>query len=236
MARHSTKEAQMRHLRKITAGAAAVVAVAGGGAAIAANQTSPKQESQAVVNDAASQLGVSADKLTAALKQALKNRVDAAVKAGRLTQAQGAELKQRIDSGEIPLLGVGGPGFHRHFGPGHGRSDELAVAASYLGVSQASLRTSLEGGNTLAQVAKSEGKSVDGLVAALVKAEKQEWADAVKAGRMTAAQRDAMLPGLEQRMTDLVNGTDGPGGHGLGPPPPGAFGAVVTLPDGGTAA
>jgi hypothetical protein len=225
----------MRHLRKITAGAAAVVAVAGGGAAIAANQTSPKQESQAVVNDAASQLGVSADKLSAALKQALKNRVDAAVKAGRLTQAQGTELKQRIDSGEIPLLGVGGPGFHRHFGPGHGPGDELAVAASYLGVGQASLRTSLEGGKTLAQVAKSEGKSVDGLVAALVKAEKQEWADAVKAGRMTAAQRDAMLPRLEQRMTDLVNGTGGPGGHGFGPPP-GAFGAVMTPPDDGTAA
>jgi hypothetical protein len=211
----------MRHLRKITAGAAAVVAVAGGGAAIAANQLTPKQESQAVVNDAASQLGVSADKLTAALKQALKNRVDAAVKAGRLTQAQGIELKQRIDSGEVPLLGVGGPGFHRHFGSRHGHGDELGAAASYLGVSQASLRSSLASGKTLAQVAKSEGKSVDGLVAALVKAEKQEWAAAFKAGRMTDAQRDAMVAGLEQRMTALVNGTAGPrdhGGLGVGPP------------------
>jgi len=225
----------MRNLRKITVGAAAVVAVAGGGAAIAANQLSPKQESQAVVNDAASQLGVSADTLSAALKQALKNRVDAAVKAGRLTQAQGTELKQRIDSGEIPLLGFGGPGFHRHFGPGHGLGDELAVAASYLGVSQASLRSSLEGGKTLAQVAKSEGKSVDGLVAALVKAEKQEWADAVKAGRMTAAQRDAMLPALEQRMTDLVNGTGGPGRRGFGPPPGGSS-SFVPAPESGSAA
>jgi hypothetical protein len=207
----------------------------GGGAAVAANQLSPKQESQAVVTDAASQLGVSADKLTAALKQALKNRVDAAVKAGRLTQAQGTELKQRIDSGELPLLGVGGPGFHRHFGPGHGPGDELAVAASYLGVSQSSLRSSLAGGKTLAQVAKGEGKSVDGLVAALVKAEKQEWADAVKAGRMTAPQRDAMLPGLEQRMTDLVNGTGGPGRHGFGPPPTGSS-SFVPAPERGSAA
>jgi hypothetical protein len=225
----------MRHLKKITAGAVAVVAVAGGGAAIAANQLTPKQESQAMVNDAASQLGVSADKLTAALKTALKNRVDAAVKAGRLTQAQGTELKQRIDSGEVPLLGVGGPGFHRHFGPGHGPGDELAVAASYLGVSQASLRSSLESGKTLAQVAKSDGKSVDGLVAALVNAEKQEWADAVKAGRVTAAQRDAMLPSLEQRMTDLVNGTGGPGRHAFGPPP-GGSGFTAPAPDTGSAA
>jgi hypothetical protein len=225
----------MKHLRKITVGAAALVAVVGGGAAVAANQLSPEQESQAVVTDAASQLGVSADKLTAALKQALKNRVDAAVKAGRLTPAQGTELKQRIDSGELPLLGVGGPGFHRHFGPGHGPGDELAVAASYLGVSQSSLRSSLTAGKTLAQVAKSEGKSADGLVAALVKAEKQEWADAVKTGRMTAAERDAMLPGLEQRMTDLVNGAGGPGRHGFGPPQPGGS-SFVPAPESGSAA
>jgi hypothetical protein len=224
----------MQHLRKITVGAAALVTVAGGGAAVAANQLSPKQESQAVVTDAAGQLGVSADKLTAALKQALKNRVDAAVKAGRLTQAQGTELKQRIDAGELPLLGLGGgPGFHRHFGR-HGPGDELAVAASYLGVSQSSLRSSLEGGKTLAQVATSEGKSVDGLVAALVNAEKQEWADAVKAGRMTAAQRDAMLPGLEQRMTELVNGTGGPGRHGFESPP--GSSSFVPAPENGSAA
>jgi hypothetical protein len=225
----------MQHLRKITVGAAALVAVAGGGAAVAANQLSPKQESQAVVSDAAGQLGVSADKLTAALKQALKNRVDAGVKAGRLSQAQGTELKQRIDAGELPLFGLGGgPGFHRHFGRGHGPGDELAVAASYLGVSQSSLRSSLEGGKTLAQVATSEGKSVDGLVAALVKAEKQEWAEAVKAGRMTAAQRDAMLPGLEQRMSELANGTGGPGRHGFGPPP--GSSSVVPAPENGSAA
>ena len=212
-----------RMKRKVAAGAAELLAVAGGGAAIAATQLSPKQESQAVVNDAAAQLGVSADKLTAALKQALKNRVDAQVSAGQLTQAQGAELKQRIEAGEVPLLGLG---FGHHFrGPGHGPGDELAVAASYLGVTQSALRTQLENGKTLAQVAKAEGKSVDGLVAALVKAEKQEWADAVKAGRMTDAQRDAMVAGLQQRMTDLVNGT-GLRLHRFGPPPEGDFGAA----------
>src|SRR5262245_43783064 len=233
MERHQAKEAQMRHLRKITAGAVAVVAVAGGGAAIAANQLSPKQESQAVVNDAAAQLGVSADKLTAALKQALKNRVDAAVAAGQLTEAQGTELKQRIDAGEVPLLG---PGFDHHFGgPGHGPGDELAVAASYLGVKQSALETQLENGKTLAQVAKAEGKSVDGLVAALVRAEKQEWADAVKAGRMTDAQRDAMVAGLQQRMTDLVNGA-GFHLHRLGPPPAGGFGAAMMPPVPGSTA
>src|SRR6516225_7887485 len=63
--------------RKLAAGAVAAIAVAGGGAAIGATQfNSPKEESQAVINDAASQLGVDPSKLTDALKKGLENRVD----------------------------------------------------------------------------------------------------------------------------------------------------------------
>ena len=71
----------MRSLKpKVIAGAVAGLAVAGGGAAIAANRLgSPKQESQAVLNDAAKQLGVAPSALSAALKKALENRVDDAV-------------------------------------------------------------------------------------------------------------------------------------------------------------
>ena len=54
---------------------------------------------------AADDLGVSADGLTDALEAALAARVDAAVAAGRLTEAQGAELKERIAAGEMPLVG-----------------------------------------------------------------------------------------------------------------------------------
>ena len=112
---------------KIVGGTAALAAVLGGGAALAADQLSPSEESDAIVADAAKQLGVSADKLDAALKQALENRVDAAVEAGTLTEAQGAELKQRIEAGEVPLIGVGhGPGGHR----GHHGFVDFAAAAT----------------------------------------------------------------------------------------------------------
>jgi hypothetical protein len=190
-----------------------------------------------VVNDAADQLGVQPSALTAALKQALENRVDAAVKAGQLTEAQGNELKQRIESGEVPLLGLGGPGPGR-FGHRHGPGAELQAAASYLGVTQAALRTSLMNGDTLADVAKDRGKSVDGLVTAMMNAEKKELAQAVKDGRLTDAQRDSIVSGLKARMTAIVNGTGGPGGHrgpGFGPPP-GAPGAADVVPSTGSAA
>ena len=129
---------QMKALKlKIAGGTAALAAVIGGGAAVAANQLSPTEESDAIVADAAKQLGVSADKLDAALKQALENRVDAALEAGTITAAQAAELKQRIEAGEVPLVGVG-PGFGHHGGH-HGFVD-FAAAADYLGITEAKLR------------------------------------------------------------------------------------------------
>lgn len=190
-----------RHVKKIAVGTAALAATVGAGGAIAATQLNPKQESKAVLNDAAEQLGVEPSELSEALKDALANRVDAAVEAGRLTEEQGAELKERIESGDVPLLGLGGPGFgHRMHHVG-----DLDAAASYLGVTEANLRTALEGGKTLAQIAEDRGKSVDGLVNALVDDAEAELAAAVKAGRLTDAQRDSIVSGLEQRITHLVN-------------------------------
>ncbi len=186
---------------------AAVVAAAGlavgAGAAVAATQATPQQQSDAIVADAAKQLGVSSDKLTAALKQALENQVDAALTAGQITQAQADQMKAAIESGQLPLLGLrGGP--HGDHGPGHGA--DLSTAASYLGVTAAELRTSLAAGKSLADVATAQGKSVDGLVAALVDAAKQRLDDDVSAGRLTDAQRQSILADLEQRITNLVNG------------------------------
>jgi hypothetical protein len=213
--------------RKLVAAGAAAVAVAGTGAAIGATQFgSPKAESQAIVNDAAKQLGVSPSALTNALKTALKNRVDAAVKAGRITKAEGDRIKARIDSGDFPIFGGPHRGMHFHmFGP------HLDAAAAYLGLTRTELQTQLSQGKTLAQVAKARDKSVDGLIDALVADEKKELDAAVSAGRLTRAQADELLAGAKQRFTDLVNGKMptfrgsrgfrgfGPPRFGSGPPP-----------------
>jgi hypothetical protein len=207
---------------RVIAGAVAGLAVAGGGAALAADQLggSPQQESQAVVNDAAKQLGVTPGALSSALKKALENRVDAAVAAGRLTKAQGDELKQRIESGDFPIFGGPGFGMHHAFGM-FGRG--LDAAASYLGLTEDQLRTQLESGKTLAQVARAQNKSVDGLVDAIVADAKQKLDAAVKSGRITKAQETAILSDLKSHVTNFVNGTQPKFGfrHFDGGPPPG---------------
>jgi hypothetical protein len=207
---------------RLIAGTVAGLAVAGGGAALAADQLggSPQQESQAVVNDAAQQLGVTPGALSSALKKALENRVDAAVAAGRLTKAQGEELKQHIESGDVPFFGAPGLGMHHMFGMlGRG----LDAAASYLGLTEDQLRTQLESGKTLSEVAKAQNKSVDGLVNALVADAKQHLDAAVKAGRITKSQEDSMLSDIKARTKDFVNGKAPRFGfrHFDGGPPPG---------------
>jgi uncharacterized protein YidB (DUF937 family) len=195
--------------RKVVAGTVAAIAVGGTGAAIAATQigSSPSEESKAVLSDAAKQLGVQPDKLSAALKKALEDRVDAAVAAGRISKAEGSALKQRIESNDFPLFAppLLGPGF-RHFGFGHHVFPGLSAAASYLGLTESQLDSKLDSGKTLAQVAKDQGKSVDGLVAAMKADLKQKLDQAVADGRITKAQEDQALNDADQRLTNLVNG------------------------------
>lgn len=220
---------------KIAVGAAVAVAVAGGGAAFAASQVwSPKTENQAVIDDAAKQLGVSSGQLSSALVNALKNRVDAAVAAGKLTKSQGDALKARIDASGVPFV-LGGIGARDGaFGPGPfggPLTRGLSAAASYLGLSAADLRSQLATGKTLAQIAKGQGKPVDGLVQALVKDAEAKIDAAAMSGRLTNDQADKAKSTLEQTVTDLVNGKL-PGGKfragpRLGPPffaRPGGFG------------
>lgn len=202
----------MNRARLLTAGAVALIVVAVTGAAVAATGAlSPKDESKAVLDDAAKQLGVKPSELSAALKQALENRVDAAVKSGRLTKAEGDRIKARIDAGDVPFLVPGGPGFgprpfDHHGRHGHGPGAALDAVAAYLGMSEDKLRDQLESGKTLAQVAKDRGKSVDGLVDAMLADEKKRIDAAVAAGKITKAEGDELAAGLKARVTDFVNG------------------------------
>jgi polyhydroxyalkanoate synthesis regulator phasin len=192
----------------------ALVVGLGAAAAIAANDVfSPSEESKAVIDDAAAQLGVEPGELSGALKQAMKNRIDAAAEAGRLTEDQATELKARIDSDDFPLIGPGmhGPGFHGH-GPGHpGRGEVLSAAASYLGLTETELREQLAD-QTLAEVAKEQGKSVSGLVQAMVTAAEKQIDQAVADGKLTKDQAAAIKADLEARFESMANG-EHPGGE-----------------------
>jgi hypothetical protein len=134
-----------------------------------------------------------------------KKRLDQAVARGRLTAAQEqtvlAALKSHLDdivtrTGR-PAHGAGAPRFG-------------AAAAKYLGLTEAQLHAELRSGKTLAQVATAQGKSVDGLKAAILADAKSRLDQAVSAGKLTAAQAKTILAALTSHVDRLVNRTGPP--------------------------
>ena len=209
------------------------------GGAYAATQDSGNPQ-QAIINDAAARLHVTPAQLTSALKQALIDRIEAAVKAGQLTQAQADAIKQRIEqSNGLPLpFGpfFGGPGMHGlemrpHLFLLHG-------VASYLGLSDSQLLQQLRSGKTLKQIATAHGKSAAGLENAILSGLRTRLDAAVAEGRITRSQERELLSRLRAHLDEVVNiglpgpppggpGWDGPpggplpGGPGWAPPPGG---------------
>jgi hypothetical protein len=186
---------------------------AGGAVAVAATQGSAGSGRQAYIDDVAKHLNVSSSALTAAMKAAGNDQIEAAVAAGRITQSQANALKQRIQQGGgVPFFG------HRFGGNGLGNG----VAAQYLGISAATLRSELQAGKSLAQIASSTpGKSVEGLKAAIVSAEKARLEKAVSSGSITSQQEQERLGNLSTRIEAQLQRTGLRGRHyggsGFGP-------------------
>jgi AraC-like DNA-binding protein len=183
---------------KFAIGATALAAAALAGGAYAATQSGTSSRQQ-FVNDVAQRLHVSPEQLQAALKAAMVDRLNQAVKDGRLTQAQANAIEQRIETGKLPL----GFGMRR---TGHRlRQLELRAAEQYLGLTQAQLIAQLRGGKSLAQVATDQGKTTAGLEAAMTAALKARLDKAVSAGRITQAQEQELLSRFQTRLDRRVN-------------------------------
>ena len=192
----------------VVAGSGGAYAAAAGQSAAPAKPADRAAEQKAFLDDVAKRLNVSRDQLDAAIKGAAEARIDAAVAAGKLTKEQGEAAKQRLANG-VPSIGVpgvlgkgdrrGGPG--RRLGLGRG----LEGAATYLGLTEAQLREQLSDGKSLADVAKAQNKSVDGLKAALKTALTAKLDEAVKAGRITEARKTQVLENIDKRLDALIN-------------------------------
>jgi hypothetical protein len=225
--------------RKLAIGGAILAACAFGGGAYAASSTSVSSTRQAFLNDAAKSLGVTPQRLKDTLAGALQDELNAAVKAGKLTQAQANAIEQRFrQSGGLPFPHGPSGGFHTfRFGPDGG---PLGAAAHYLGLSVPQLFDQLSSGKSLAQVASSKGKSASGLENAIISDERARLDKARAAGRITASQEQQILSRLQAHVKELVTRTGGfhqfrqrlpgPGSLGAPGPPAGADGSAPPLP------
>jgi len=239
--------------RRIAALALSGALLAGGtGAAIAAvGKDEHEKSEQAILDDAAKRLDVTPQKLRDALSAAqaaqLDKRLDAAVKAGKLTQKQADEIKAQTKKNGSVLGGkrfFGGPGgpreLHLRGGPLKGMRGAVALHLSKaLGISRAQLKQQLGDGKSVADIAKAQGKSLADVRKSL-RADAKVAADkAVKDGDLTREQADKMLEHLDEMIEHI---DELPGMrmdkhkriHPGGPPPdlePGSFTRPPDKPD-----
>jgi hypothetical protein len=222
--------------------------LAGGtGAAIAAvTKDDGAKAEQAVLDSAAKKLDVTPEKLRDALAAAQDEQLDAAVKAGKLTQKQADAIKAaRKQSGRVLDVGPGlklrgGPGPHmRGFagpvGPGGPglrlRGGPFGDLAKALGTTDDKLAEQLRAGKSLAAIAKADGKSLADVKASLKADMKTKLDKAVKDEDLTQKQADRILAGFDAHFDAFAAGKKLPfrrefrrdGKPPAGMPKPGAF-------------
>ncbi len=190
-------------MRKTTAAtlvAASVLGGAAGGMALYAPAIAGAQSADTTTTAAPSGPGARMGEVLAGL-----------VNDGTLTQAQADKVAAAFEAARPAdgMRGPGGPG-----GPGRGPGRGLDAAATAIGVDQETLRSALQSGQTIAQVAQQHGVSAQRVIDAIVADQRAHLAEDVASGRLTQAKADEAAANAVERATNLVNGT--------APKPPGA--------------
>ena len=101
------------------------------------------------------------------------------------------------------------------------RPSPIAKAATALGTTEAELKTELQAGKSIADVAKAKNIDLDTVIAKLTAAFKAHLDEEVASGKHTQAEADAKLAEFSTRVTTMVNAPGlpmrgGKGGHGPG--------------------
>ena len=102
-----------------------------------------------------------------------------------------------------------------------GRPSPIAEAAKALGMTEAELKTELQAGKSIADVAKAKNIDLNEVIAKLTAAFKAHLDEEVASGKHTQAEADAKLAEFKTRVTEMVNTAGlpmhgGKGGHGPG--------------------
>jgi hypothetical protein len=176
-------------------GALAVSAslLVGGGTALAApGQTDRGTRCEAFIAKIAERRGVSVEQLQAEVKARLIAGIDAAEKAGRISKEQAAKLRERIAAAKPCAPFTQAPRAPRTKPIGM-----FGAAATFLRLDRAELRAQLPG-TSLAALATKQGKRPADLEAAMVAPAKTRLDRAVADEKLTRAQANRILAGLEK--------------------------------------
>lgn len=133
---------------------------------------------------------------------------------GTITQAQADKVIAALQAAG-PMGGIGGPmgggmgdgGMGRDGGRGMGPGARLDTVATVLGITVDDVRTAVQKGTTIADLAKEHGKTAQDVIDALVAEVKAHFDPEVASGEHTQAEADARIADATTRITEFVNNT-----------------------------
>ncbi len=177
-------------------------------------------QSGKTVADLAKEKGVALSAIVDAVVNAEKEHLNTAITDGTfLKGGHGGPDGMRGPGGKRGPGGMRGPGGHIDF---------QGIAATTLGLDPAALRTELQAGKTLTQIAQAKNIDPARISAAWLAAEQKTLDAAVAAGTLTQAQADQHLANSKTRFADILTRTPpapgrGPRGGAQDGTVPGAF-------------
>jgi len=203
---------------------------------LTADELKTELQSGKSLADVAKAKSVDIAKVKQAIIDDFTAREQAEVASGEHTQAEVdqkiADFKTRLDDIVNGVRPAGVPGGMRgeegHGKGGHGPRGLMAAAdavAKVLGMTADELKTELQSGKSLADVAKAKGVDVEKVKAAIAADVKAHLDEEVASGEHSQAEADQKLANLTSRLDDIVNGVRPAGmpggmrggeGHGKG--------------------
>ncbi len=180
--------------------AAVVLAVAALGGSISQAQT-PTDSSgarTAYEQALADQLGVSVDQLEAARQAALNNVLEQAVANGKITEEQAQNIRDHPFAARRGLLRNAAQRLHNAV------ADVFSAAAKTIGISNDEMKTDLQNGQSLAQIAADHNVSTDALKAGITSEVQSQLDQAVANGTIDQAKADKISAALAQRLDTLI--------------------------------
>lgn len=166
--------------------------------------------------------GATVDAVKAAAKTTVTERVAQLVSNGRLSQTQADELLKTLDASLDTAINGGLPEGFANRRDGRGGNNNRVTAlldartssvllretATLTGLTQRDLLQEVRSGKTLAQIATEKNVEVSAVVGAAVASITEQVNQWVTSGRLTQAQADEYLAGLEAKLTEQMNSAD----------------------------
>ena len=154
----------------------------------------------------AENLGVDVTVLEQAINDAKLEMVDEALAAGRITEEEAANARERIESGERAGFGhLKERRQERHDRALNIRGALIEESATALGITVGELKEELRSGKSIAGVAAERGVSLDEVKAQILDAAKAKLDRAVDNGRIDQTQADEALQRLADGLDERLN-------------------------------